>query len=158
MAKKSTLVKDRVLEIARYKGESIEKFLSEIGMTYGSFKGKAKNGALNSTALEKILTLYEDVNPTWLLTGNEEMIKKNENNFKISTPVFEQNDQSERIADLKEHIESQKLTIQMMKETIEYQKKMIENLESSQNEQAQEKSYTKKERAASQDLAHVSKF
>jgi hypothetical protein len=35
-------IKERVLYVAKYKEISIENFLLKIGMTYGSFKGKAK--------------------------------------------------------------------------------------------------------------------
>lgn len=73
MDKKYTNIKERVLYIAESKGVSKEKLLESIGMTYGSFKGKAKNRSLNSDAIEKILTIYEDINPDWLLTGSGEI-------------------------------------------------------------------------------------
>lgn len=83
MDKFYTNIKERVLYFAKYKGVSIEKFLDSIGMTYGSFKGKAKEGALNSTAIEEIYTKYSDINLIWLITGKGEMIideKNYENN------------------------------------------------------------------------------
>ncbi len=46
-------------------------------MTYGNFKGKSKKTPLNSNAIADILTIYPDVNPEWLLTGNGEMLKQN---------------------------------------------------------------------------------
>ena len=42
MANKITEIKERVLQIAKYHGVSYEKFSNEIGMSYASFKGKAK--------------------------------------------------------------------------------------------------------------------
>ncbi|MPT34208.1 MAG: helix-turn-helix transcriptional regulator, partial [Flavobacterium sp.] len=44
-------------------------------MTYGSFKGKAKEGSLNSDAIERILTNYPNINIEWLLTGNGDIEK-----------------------------------------------------------------------------------
>lgn len=69
-----TNIKDRVLQIAEYKGVAKEKFIENIGMTYGNFKGKSKESALNSNTIEKIITIHPDVNLQWLITGNGEMI------------------------------------------------------------------------------------
>lgn len=51
MANKITEIKERVLQIAKYHGVSYEKFSNEIGMSYASFKGKAKFTPLNSDAI-----------------------------------------------------------------------------------------------------------
>lgn len=75
MDEKYTFIKERVLELAKAKGITIEIFLESIGMTYGSFKGKAKKGTLNSTAIEEIYTNYPDVSLEWLITGKGEMLK-----------------------------------------------------------------------------------
>lgn len=75
MDKKYTNIKERVLYFAKNQGISIEPFLENIGMTYGSFKGKAKEGSLNSTAIEEIYTKHPNINLEWLLTGNGEMLK-----------------------------------------------------------------------------------
>ncbi|WP_347066071.1 S24 family peptidase [Flavobacterium sp. WV_118_3] len=79
---KKNNIKERVLYFAKKQNISIEFFLKSIDMTYGSFKGKAKEGSLNSDAIEKILINYPDISIEWLLTGNGDM-KKN-----ISTNVF----------------------------------------------------------------------
>lgn len=73
--KKYANIKERVLYFAKNQNISIEFFLESIGMSYGSFKGKAKEGSLNSDAIEKILTNYPSVNAEWLLTGNGDMEK-----------------------------------------------------------------------------------
>lgn len=44
-------------------------------MTSGSFRGKAKETPINSTAIENILSEIKDLSPEWLLTGNGEMLK-----------------------------------------------------------------------------------
>lgn len=77
MEKNYTNIKERILYFAKNKGIAIEMFLSTIGMTYGSFKGKAKGGTLNSDAIANILTSYPDIDPEWLLTGKGEMLKAN---------------------------------------------------------------------------------
>lgn len=73
MGNKFTYIKERVTQIADYKGVNKEKFFKEIGMTSANFRGEAKKTPLNSNAVENILSIYPDINPTWLLTGEGEM-------------------------------------------------------------------------------------
>lgn len=75
MEDKIANIKERVLKIAEYKGVSKEKFFDKIGMTYGNFKGKSKETPLNSNAVADILSIYNDINAEWLLTGNGPMLK-----------------------------------------------------------------------------------
>lgn len=72
-----TNIKERALQIAKNQHIAYEKFSENIGMTYGSFKGEAKKTPLNSDAIEKILTIYNNINPEWLILGIGNMIKVN---------------------------------------------------------------------------------
>lgn len=119
MEKKITNIKERVLIFCKYKKLSIEPFLESIGMTYGSFKGKAKNGSLNSDAIANIYTKFEELNLEWLLTGKGEMIKDSgQIDLNLNKSTFK--------SDLKL---SNDLLIESMKETIESQKTTINILE-----------------------------
>lgn len=69
MAKKVTNIKERILQAAKCKGISLEKFFSDMGLKYGNFRGKAKSTPLNSEALAIILTNHPDLNVRWLLLG-----------------------------------------------------------------------------------------
>lgn len=97
MDKKISNIKERVLYITDFKGVSKEKFFENIGMTYGSFKGKQKESALNSDAIDKILSIYPDIDANWLLTGKGSMLKTDskaiaepiESNRKTKDPVYE---------------------------------------------------------------------
>jgi hypothetical protein len=73
MAKKIT-IKERILEIAKLKGFKLEDFCNKINMSYGNFKGKAKETPINSDTIANILTIIPDLNPTWLLTGEGPML------------------------------------------------------------------------------------
>lgn len=88
MDKKYTNIKERVLEFAKSQSFSIGVFLDSIGMTYGSFKGKAKKGALNSNAIAEIYTKYPNINLEWLITGNGNMLIDNKMNNE--TLIFEE--------------------------------------------------------------------
>lgn len=79
MGNKLSNIKSRVLQVARYKEVSYERFCENIGMTYGSFKGEAKKRPLNSDAIAIIISMYSDVNPDWLLTGVGEMLRNSDN-------------------------------------------------------------------------------
>ena len=70
-----TNIKERVLYFTDYKGFAKENFFEELGVTYGTFKGKAKEKALSSDVLAKIVSKYPELNPEWLLTGEGEMLK-----------------------------------------------------------------------------------
>lgn len=113
MANKLSSIKDRVLLLTDYKGIAKEKFFKKIGMTYGNFKGKAKETPLNSNAIDNILTIIPEVNAEWLLTGKGEMLKK-ENTEKP-------NEKDNYI------IELQKDKIKRLEEEIEELKKVVKS-------------------------------
>lgn len=68
-------IKERVLQLSELKHIPKEKFFSELGVTYGNFKGEAKKKALSSDIVAKIVTMYDDVNAEWLLTGRGPIFK-----------------------------------------------------------------------------------
>lgn len=82
-------IKERVLYISESKGITREKFFEDLGITYGNFKGKAKEKALSSDVLAKIITKYPEISSEWLLTGNGEMLKSEGSTEVIKTPRVE---------------------------------------------------------------------
>lgn len=77
MDKNISNIKDRVLQIAKNKSISYEKFFGDLGVSYGNFKGKQKESALGSNVLEKIISKYPEISPVWLLTGKGPMTTSN---------------------------------------------------------------------------------
>lgn len=75
MEDKINKIKERILQLAKYKGVAYEKFCDDIGMTYGNFKGKSKETPINSNAIANILTIYPETNLKWLITGNGPPLK-----------------------------------------------------------------------------------
>jgi hypothetical protein len=92
MDKNISLIKERILQYAEFKGIGKEKFIENLGMTYGNFKGRQKLTSVNSDLLDTLLSKHPDVNMEWLVSGNGSMlkntdIKNNENtNMHIDYP------------------------------------------------------------------------
>lgn len=63
------MIKERVAQIADYKGINKEIFFSRIGVTSANFRGKAKKTPLSSATIENILSEFPDINIEWLITG-----------------------------------------------------------------------------------------
>jgi len=130
MEKKYTNIKERLLYYAKNQSISIEKFLDSIDITYGSFKGKAKEGSLNSTTLVNIYTKYPNINIDWLLTGNGEMLRET---FTLK-PTTYLHDNVEEETNNKDYL-------------IDVQKKLIEKLEKEVKELKEQLEQALKEKA-----------
>lgn len=76
MDKNISFIKERILQYADYKGIGMVKFIEDLGMTYGSFKGKQKLSSVNSDFLDSLLSKFPEINIEWLLSGVGEMEKK----------------------------------------------------------------------------------
>lgn len=69
------MVLDRIKKYIDFKGVTIAAFERSIGMSNASFGKSLKNkGAIGSDKIEKILSVYPDLSPTWLLTGSGSML------------------------------------------------------------------------------------
>ena len=60
MVNKFSNIKERILYLTEYYSVSKELFFENIGMTYGSFKGSAKERPLNSDAIVNIVHIYRN--------------------------------------------------------------------------------------------------
>lgn len=129
MDKKYTNIKERVIIFAKSSGLSIETFLLSIGMTYGSFKGKAKEGSLNSDAIAKIFTNHPLINLEWLLTGKGKMtIEEKIETLNIEKVPIKEDLKHNEVELLKKDLETVKTILESKSETINTQKDFISNL------------------------------
>ena len=71
MEKKISPITERILYYANYKGFSKRKIYIETGISNGVFD---KTTGLGEGTIEKFISTYTEVNPTWLLTGRGEML------------------------------------------------------------------------------------
>lgn len=130
------MILDRLKEFIDSKGITIAAFERSIGMSNASFGKSLKNkGAIGSDKLEIILRVYPEISPTWLLTGEGEMLKescdisgnvvgnisaKHSGSVRVSQSTC---DQSETIEALRAHLAEKERTIQIQQQLIEALKK-----------------------------------
>lgn len=82
------MIKERVIQVIESKGIAKEEFYKKIGMTSASFRGNAKKTPLNSNAIENILSVINDLNPKWLLTGKGSMLKDKQVSDNLGLPLI----------------------------------------------------------------------
>jgi transcriptional regulator with XRE-family HTH domain len=72
------MVNDRIAEIIKYYGLNANSFSKKIGLTNNVTIGNIISGRKNSPSfdtLERIVKICPEINPTWLLSGEGEMVK-----------------------------------------------------------------------------------
>ena len=70
------MILERIKQYIDYKSISVAAFEKSIGMSNASYgKCLKKGGAIGTDKLENILSVYPDISPNWLLTGNGEMLR-----------------------------------------------------------------------------------
>lgn len=104
------MILDRIKQFIDHKGIAVSAFERSIGMSNASFGKSLKNGgAIGTDKLENFLNVYPEVSPTWLLTGEGEMLKQNDIEPENAGPIIKQlldkiTEQAEEIGQLKERI------------------------------------------------------
>lgn len=64
-------IAERIKEFVKYKGLSMRSFEKSIGVSNSTIGNAAKKGTdIGSSILSKIIEVYPDIDPMWLLTGN----------------------------------------------------------------------------------------
>lgn len=70
------MILERIKQYIDCKSISVAAFEKSIGMSNASFgKCLKKGGAIGTDKLENILSVYPDISPNWLLTGNGTMLR-----------------------------------------------------------------------------------
>ena len=73
------MVSERVGEYLEKKNISYYAFENSLGASRGSISKAVKEGkSIGSNVLENIMSIYKDINPNWLLTGQGDMFVSND--------------------------------------------------------------------------------
>lgn len=68
-------IKQRILQYIEYKKISKEFFCQKTGISTGNLKGKSLFSEIGGAQIVEILSIFDEISPEWLLTGNGSMIK-----------------------------------------------------------------------------------
>jgi len=79
-------IKQRILQYVDYKQIERKNFFGELNVASSNFRGNALYSEVGGDVIAKILSNHSKLNAEWLLTGNGEMLKKQE---VITTPRVE---------------------------------------------------------------------
>lgn len=74
-------LKSRLLEFIRYKGLTVQKFEQSVGLSNAAVAKMGNN--TRRTTIDKISNRYPELNKSWLLTGEGEMLKQSDGNAEL---------------------------------------------------------------------------
>lgn len=75
---KISTIKQNILYFVESQGFKKEDFFNQIEISYSNFKGKSLFSEIGADKIVKILTIFPQINPDWLLTGKGEMLRNSE--------------------------------------------------------------------------------
>lgn len=120
--------KDRIQQYIDYKGISNSKFEIEVGLSNGYWR---KTKSISSSVVEKILRIYSELNPLWVLTGEGEMLRPSTISTRDNTSSGVQNNLNEidmlnqRIQYLERIVSGHEATIKSLETTIKSKDDLI---------------------------------
>ncbi len=121
-------VKERLIKFLKYKGIGQKKFADKIGVSSGYVN--AIRISIQPKTLDKIAMHFPELNTSWLLTGEGEMLRNtdtpssNENNIELLSKLLSEKDarlkeKDETIAALKDNLTSLQKQIALLESKIE---------------------------------------
>lgn len=80
---------ERIKTFIDYKGISVRKFEIALGMSNGTIHNAiSKGSSLSSQWLTKMMEIFPELNPNWLVTGKGQMLVEQSRTPKNKTPYF----------------------------------------------------------------------
>lgn len=72
-------LKERIEEVAKYKGVSIRQMESACQLKRGNLSNISKDGTIGLDKASKILDAFSDISPDWLISGRGSMLRPQAN-------------------------------------------------------------------------------
>lgn len=129
-------IKEKILSYLEATGKVKADFYKAIGASPSNFKGIGKNSALSSDKVAKILALYPDLSPDWLLNDVGEMLRSIPPSVTINAPIQEQSLEDKLLTMLNNReitIRRQAEELGQLREKLAQANREIERLESLKN-------------------------
>ncbi|WP_130736904.1 hypothetical protein [Flavobacterium sp. J27] len=120
---------EHLLQFIDYKGITIFNFEKKLGIRSTIDKAIKQKSNLRGDILSKIVEVFPEINPYWLLTGKGQMLLSTEEISinKVEEPVATYGEKN--AITLVKHIQLLEEQIKLQKDHIEFQKTIIEKLE-----------------------------
>ena len=81
------MILNRLREYIDFRKIAVSAFEKSLDMSYNSLSKSMKTGgAIGTDKLERIIWKYPDINPTWLLTGEGNMLRTDEPSALVIEP------------------------------------------------------------------------
>ena len=92
---KISSIKERILQYLNNQGITKVEFCNKIDISYSNLKGKSLESEFGGEQIAKILTVFPELNPDWLLLGkgsilreSDKILSQNGENFVVSEKIF----------------------------------------------------------------------
>lgn len=120
---KSLFIKERILQFVENQKIKKVDFFAKIQMTSANFRGLQLSSSINSSVIERIITIYPELNLYWLITGKGEMLVR-KNDYAISSDTM-----VHQVNETKVQYDSKAEVYELQKQIIDTQSKLIEQLQ-----------------------------
>lgn len=122
--RKFSEIKERLLEFAKIKRIKKMEFYEIIGIDSSNFAGKMAESELSADKIARILVIFPELNPDWLLLGKGEMLRKEDAKQVAMATAPQSNASNGNLnigvsSELVELISSQQETINRLSQTID---------------------------------------
>lgn len=89
MEQNIAIIKERILQFVHFQKIKKVDFFQVIDISPSSFKGAGLKSEVSAGILVKVLQEYPEINPLWLLLGEQPMLRKEKKPASDSPPSFE---------------------------------------------------------------------
>ncbi len=125
-------IKHRVILYLDNQGIKKSIFFKKTGISPSNFKGSGAKSELGGDKIVKIITVFEDINPEWLLTGKGEILRPDTSSTlfqkqHINTIIRYLIDNNEELMEIelfRKYIEGNLKFLELEKEKVKYDEEM----------------------------------